>query len=334
MTKNGANGPKKRARRRQHQAGTKYTRALRSGPEPKALDVPQPSASVPAPGEITFRLADLLIECTTGPAAAWEPYDDHIVWGFHSKLLGRPIPYGAALSLAGAVANGGLSTRLTVESVSEHSAHLEVLDHPRGRWSLNLVHDIVSPLCNQPHCDDTQIDFDSIRWCRSHLVDRDLDTLVHMGQWWAQNQRDRNDCDIQRLGGAREPEYLVEAATARGTAEHLIQKLLDYLFDEEDMIDELYWDEAEAMAVKHAIDRERHRLTLVARTEASKIRKTTGACTACGCPLTPGFAFIVLSHPPQFCSPACASGQPHSWCAPRPADLERRTGTSCGTVTR
>ncbi|GGV58921.1 hypothetical protein GCM10010245_92040 [Streptomyces spectabilis] len=98
MTKKGPTGPKKRARRRQQRTtGTKYTQALRNTPPPTQRPAPAPEP--PATTQpLTFQLADLLTACTSGTPAAWEPHDDHIVWGFHSELLARPVPSGTALS--------------------------------------------------------------------------------------------------------------------------------------------------------------------------------------------------------------------------------------------
>lgn len=191
------------------------------------------------------------------------------------------------------------------------------LDGSTRRYELSLICASAPPLCRDRYCDFRPIDDDCLDRCHTHLKTCSVEDLLHMGQEWAQIMRDTLDRHHEQLGGHKKAEYLVQAATAHGAAEQIAQHLLDDLFEEERMIEEVFWDEAEAMAVRHAIDRERHRLHTVAREEAARIRGAAKSCPACQIPLPRGWCS--LAYDPRFCSPRCAERGPQPGSALTPA---------------
>lgn len=62
--------------------------------------------------------------------------------------------------------------------------------------------------------------------------------------------------------------------------------------------------EEQALALRHAIEREQLRLERVATDEVRRIRKTVGSCVRCTAKLWT-FDGVVISFRPQYCSPAC-----------------------------
>lgn len=87
MTRKGPTGPKMPVRSRQQRDGEgKYTRALRNAGESSAAD----AAPAQEADGLSFALADLISECLAMPEEAWEPWDDHLVWGFRSTVANRP----------------------------------------------------------------------------------------------------------------------------------------------------------------------------------------------------------------------------------------------------
>ncbi|MFJ6770005.1 hypothetical protein ACIQOV_03320 [Kitasatospora sp. NPDC091257] len=307
MTKNGTSGPKARARARQKRDGNKYTVALRSGSSPGESSSSASLQSEADRSPRAFRLGDLLTECTTFPATPIEDYDDHLTFGFQSKVLGCVIPFETVLSLAGALAREGLGAELAVEAVTSRSVVVTPVDAWPERLEMSLFGGWTTPLCPIPHCSGRSIQFGSIDRCHAHLVSCDVPTLVRMAKDWGQAHRDRLDADPARLGGSRQSEILVKAAVLQGASQEVTQVLLLTLFEDEDLIEEYIWDEAEAMAMRHAIDRERLRLRGIALEEARRIRKTANGCLACGKALV--FISDTPAYPPPFCSSSCASSQ-------------------------
>ncbi|MCR8942326.1 MULTISPECIES: hypothetical protein [unclassified Streptomyces] len=306
MTKSGANGPKARARARQTRDGRKYTQALRNGVTP--LD-PGRSPAVPSRTEglpSTFQLQELLAECTTLPAVGVETPEERITFGFRSEILGRVIPFGAALSLAGALSREGLDTELAAESATEGSIVITSVESwsDQRRWQMSLFDDWTTPLCPAPYCSHHSIDYNHINRCHTHLAACDSATLIRIAKWWAQGHSDSHDADPERLGGDRKAKLLVEAAVGQGAGSKVIEALLGTLFMHEDDIEEAVWDEAEALTLRHAIGLERLRLNRVARDEARRIRRSTVGCPSCG--KGPVVLADAPPYPPQFCSPQCA----------------------------
>ncbi|MFD9484609.1 hypothetical protein ACFWBX_11500 [Streptomyces sp. NPDC059991] len=307
MTKSKNDGPKSRARNRQKRQDSKYTQALRNG-SPASSSAPAQNEAGGVPGP--FRLGDLLAECTTFPTVSIEDDLERLTFGFQSKLLGRAIPTGTVLSLAGALAREGVGMELAVESVSHHG----MVVTPASPWydpvrlQMSLLEDWTVPLCPTPRCSQHAIDHRAIDRCHEHLTACNIPTLIRMARWWGQAHRDAHDADPERLGDHRKAALLVKAAVVQGGSETVIEALLLTLFEHEADIEENIWDEAEALAMRHAIARERVRLRGIARDEARRLRKATEGCPTCG----KGLYFLPEAppYPPQYCSPQCAAAQP------------------------
>lgn len=308
MTKSRYDGPKSRARNRQKREKTKYTQALRSGSVLQDESRPAPLTGASEGVPRSFLLGDLLTECTTLTTISIENDNDELTFGFHSQLLGCAIPTGTVLSLAGALSREGIGMRLAVESVSRPF----MVVTPASRWSdpvrlqMGLLEDWTVPLCPTPHCSQSSIVYRSIDRCYTHLAVCNTATLLQMTAWWGQAHRDAHDADPERVGGHRNAALLVKAAVAQGSSTDIIDDLLRTLYEAEEDIEEIIWDEAEALAVRHAIGRERVRLRRIARDEARRLQKAADGCPACGtAPFSPRME--APPYPPQYCSPRCAA---------------------------
>jgi hypothetical protein len=293
-------------RETQIQTGRRYTQAAR---EMTAATEREPNG---------FLLSQLLTECATvAPAAIDWGYDSELAPEvFHSRLLGGAVPYGTVLELAGSLAQEGRSARLTLESMSPLEEAVVVCGN--RRFQLILTQDMARELCQTPACRNDQPGW-AFRHCSSHLPDCSGDALVSMTEDWAYSFKTDTGRDVDRLEGSAEADLLIKAATANGTYERVSKALLDSLFAAPDELDDLFWSEEETLAMQHAIERERLRLHNVARTEARRLWKVSGACATCGGRLNaygwdPGV-------PSRFCSTNCVPAAPRS--SPNSATTER-----------
>ncbi|EFG03775.1 Hypothetical protein SCLAV_p0284 (plasmid) [Streptomyces clavuligerus] len=98
-------------------------------------------------------------------------------------------------------------------------------------------------------------------------------------------------------------DLLVRAAVAHGAYGTVSTALLHALFEDPGLIDKVYGNPEEALAVRDSMDRERQRLDSVATAEARRIRKETGTCPACRRPLPSRGG--VPCFPPRYCSKEC-----------------------------
>jgi hypothetical protein len=221
---------------------------------------------------------------------------------FHSRLLGGLVPYGTVLQLAGSLAQEGRSARLALESMSPLEEAVVVCGN--RRFQLILTQDMVKELCQTSGCRDDQPGWAFLH-CPSHLPDCNGDALVSMTEEWAYSFSSDAGRDVDRLEGSAEADLLIKAATTNGTYERVSKALLDSLFAAPDALDDLFWSEAEALAMQHAIDRERLRLHNVARTEARRLWKAIDACVTCGGRVN-AYGWDP-SVPPRFCSANCVA---------------------------
>lgn len=284
--------------------------------------MPSDNEDVVAETSRTFRLRDLLAECTTFPEISIEDAGEPLTFGIHSKVLGRPIPSQAVLSLAGALSRDGVGAELAIESTNWQTMVVTPANRwiKPARWEISLTLGWISPLCLVPHCRNPPLDR-VIDHCDSHVTEYDAPLLITKAKWWAQDHRDHRDvhgANPESMGGDRKAEVLVRAAAAKGASKEVIETLLVTLFEREEDIEEGIedgiWDEDEAMALRHAIDRERLRLKRHARDAARYISKCTAECPACGVAPPGHYRYDEAPpYPPQFCSLQCAaSAQPAS----------------------
>ncbi|MFD7446176.1 hypothetical protein [Streptomyces sp. NPDC059909] len=161
-------------------------------------------------------------------------------------------------------------------------------------------------LCRTPGCNDTPA-HDVIVHCRHHLAERPVSELVSMASDWGYYHCE-GISDPTLLMGSPDADLLVKAAVVHGAFEQVTTALLNACFDDPHTLEERHlWDESAAIAIRYAMDRERVRLQQIATTEARRIKKATGSCTACGQALPP---WINLHLPPQFCSKKCTPPSP------------------------
>ncbi|TQE33090.1 hypothetical protein [Streptomyces ipomoeae] len=256
------------------------------------------------PAARTFRLAELLAECATLPPASvdWGFPEEYAPAVFASSLLGGGVPYGTVLELSGALAKEGPRARVTLESMSPQEEAV-VVCHER-RFLLVLTQDMVNELCRTPGCSASPVNW-AITWCARHLPGCDTQTLVRMARNWGHGRREDLDRDPARLGESPEADLLIKAAVAQGAFERVRKVLLDACFGDPDLFDDEFWDASEALAMQHALERERLRLYEVALAEGLRIRGTAGSCTTCGERLHGWNPDL----PPQFCA-SCAPPPP------------------------
>ncbi|MFI0226406.1 hypothetical protein [Streptomyces lydicus] len=88
------------------------------------------------------------------------------------------------------------------------------------------------------------------------------------GEWGFALHEELGRDAAHRLGGSPEADLLIKAAVARGAFELVSTSLLHACFEDPELIDEIFWDEDEALEMRHALERERIRLQRVAREEA------------------------------------------------------------------
>lgn len=251
----------------QSATGSRYTRLAREMGGPRA-------------GR-TFRLADLLAECATLPHASvqWDFPEHYAPAVFDSGMIGTVVPYGTVLELAGSLAQVGPGAAITVESVSPLAQAVVVCR--QRRFQLVLTQDMVNELCRQAECPNTS-DSWAFTHCRDHLAECGTRALVSMARIWGHGRREEHDEDPAAVGGGPEADLLIRAAVAAVCFEAVRDALLDACFGDPDLFDDMYWDASQALAVQHALERERLRLHEIAQTEVRRIHKATRDCIVCG----------------------------------------------------
>ncbi|WP_105975878.1 hypothetical protein [Streptomyces geranii] len=210
--------------------------------------------------------------------------------------------HGTVLELAGSLAHEVTQARLTLESLAPESEAVVVCR--RRRIQLLLSQNTAYDLCRAPHCQRHPIG-SAITTCTEHLGDCDARALAGMARDWGYIRRDDAERDPARLGGRSEGDLLIKAAVVLGTFERVRGVLLDAAFGDPNLFDDEFSDPAEALAMQHALERERLRLHEVGRAEGLRIRKTISSCTGCGHQLY-GWNPVI---PPQYCH-KCAPPQP------------------------
>ncbi|MEU5476699.1 hypothetical protein [Streptomyces mirabilis] len=296
-------------RETQRVTGGRYTRLARE---------------IAATASRVFPLADLLAECATLPhaSAEWDFPEHYAPAVFDSSLIGTAVPYGTVLELAGILAQQGPGALITLESAEPGSQAVVVCGS--RRFQLVLTQDMVNELCRKPECRNSS-DCRAFTHCREHLVECGPQALVSMARAWGYGRREECDQDPAAVGGSGEADLLVKAAVVGVCFEPVMNTLLDACFGDPDLFDDMYWDASQALAVQHALERERLRLHQVARAEVARIHKETEDCTSCGMRLFSWNPDV----PPTLCPP----------CAPPPAAARRiaafahgRHGVASGEV--
>ncbi|MFE7134586.1 hypothetical protein ACFVIM_27370 [Streptomyces sp. NPDC057638] len=303
----------------------RYVRAVAESAGDRYARTARLLAGVRPPG--AFQLKELLAECVTRPRA---DIDWGISWGeaeeefaspvFTSDVLGGPVPYQSVLKLAGLLSQEGPDARLRAERVVARE-HAVVAGRAR-RFELGLNWGVAYELCGVSGCPRQPVGWIGTR-CEKHLAACAPEGTVDLAEAWAfarndQHRERRGDPAV--LEGSPEADLLVRVAVAQGVYEQAASALLHGLFEDPEMIDEVYWDPDEAQKVRDSMDRERARLDAVAAAAVRRIREETGVCAACREPLpasggVPGF-------PPDHCSRECVPAPPrprghrHAWSFP------------------
>ncbi|MFI1621840.1 hypothetical protein ACH4VT_33510 [Streptomyces lydicus] len=248
-----------------------------------------------------FLLKELLAECATMPPADvdWEDLEGYGPSVFESALLRAAVPFGTVLELAGALAREGTDAQLRLESLTPLESATIIAGE--RRFELILNQELVYELCRQLGCPHQPVNPIIIR-CREHLADCDEKELAAMaGEWGVALHEELGRDAPHRLGGSPEADLLIEAAVARGAFETVSTSFLHACFEDPELIEEIFWDEDEALDMRHALERERIRLQRVAREEAHRASKKAGFCVVCGTQLVGAGLHI----PPQYCSRDC-----------------------------
>ncbi|MFE6272636.1 hypothetical protein ACFVQ9_28070 [Streptomyces goshikiensis] len=276
---------KRAVRAVQESTGQRYTQASRCVIPPE-----------PRPGPRTFRLADLLNECATLPPAT----ESHFEPGpeiFRSSVLGATVPYATVLELAGALAKEVHPAQLVLESLTPDEQAVVVCGERRIALDLNWSG--VEELCRRAGC-GTRPYCAPLVVCDEHLRQCDVHSLVSMARvcGYAVELEE----DPERMEGLPESDLLVQAAVGIGAYTEVVQAWLDTCFFPLNEIDDMFWDEDRALAMRHSVERERLRLDRVARKEGMRLRREAATCKACDGVLHPGWDQV--SHP-LYCSRAC-----------------------------
>ncbi|MCX5285669.1 hypothetical protein [Streptomyces sp. NBC_00198] len=230
----------------------------------------------------SFQLGALLAECASLPEVRpdWTELDHE--WAppvFESKLVGTAVPYGSVLELAGLLAREGRDAGLAVESVSpEHSA---VVTCGHRRIQLLISQANAWELCRIPHCADRRY-IDAFTHCTEHFSRCDAPALVRMGQEWAYERVERHDDNRAAAGGSSEVDDLVKAAVVQGCYDALAKAILDGLFGDLDLLDDLWINPDQQLAIRHAREREGARLHAVASAVVRRRQAEGRSCTGCG----------------------------------------------------
>ncbi|MEU5524878.1 hypothetical protein ABZ759_30530 [Streptomyces sp. NPDC047860] len=283
-----------RARAAQRKTGAKYTAALRQ-------------ATTADASPAVFSLRELLAECTTSPEWTGDHPEVDAEWAprmFDSALLGGPVPHKSVLLLTGALAVLGLSAELTVEA--HHAFRAVVVACGGRRFELVLSQDDwVAELCLIPGCKSLPVAEALIPYCeRQHLAERSETELAEMAWAWGNNRRQEFQSTPAAAHVGDQGDALIAAAVAQGAFSKVAAELVEGCYGGPDLIDDIYLNDAEATAIRHAIDNERLLLKERARSAAAHLRKLAGGLCVCGVTL---FLAPEADVPAQYCSVRCAS---------------------------
>ncbi|MFE2477757.1 hypothetical protein [Streptomyces sp. NPDC059389] len=281
----------------QHQSGSRYTMAARH--------------SGPATGPASFQLKALLAESATFPPTepAW-PYDNLGEYFdppavFDSHLMGTPVPFYAVLELAGELARSGHAAVIEVESVEPLES--ATLACEGRRFRLDILWNGIGLLCRATACTSGPYD-EFIEWCLDHLPSCTDDEIIAMTEEWGYACGSEHGRAIDRIARSPRADLLIKAATAQGISQRAIEAFLHAAYADPADIDNMFWDETEALAMRHAIEDEQTRLNSLARREAARLRQEAGQCAGCRTPLT-----SLTPHPsvpPRYCSAGCVPPRP------------------------
>ncbi|MDN3262879.1 hypothetical protein QWJ26_24345 [Streptomyces sp. CSDS2] len=283
-----------RARAAQRETGAKYTAALRQ-------------ATTAEVSPTVFSLRELLAECTTLPEWTGDHPEVDAEWAprmFDSVLLAGPVPYTAVLLLTGELAAMTLSAEMTMES--RDGFHEVVVACGGRRFQLALTQDDwVVELCLVPGCRSYPVATAVIPYCENqHLAERSGAELAKMAWAWGYHRRQEFENTPAAAHTGDQGNALVTAAVAQGAFSKVAAELADGCYGDPDLVNEIYLNDSEAMAVRHAIEREHLLLRERARSAAAHIRKLVGGLCVCGATLhLAPWADV----PARYCSSSCAS---------------------------
>ncbi|MEV3926445.1 MULTISPECIES: hypothetical protein [Actinomycetes] len=288
-----------RAREAQRESGTKYTAALR--------EATNAGASLKA-----FSLRELLAECTTSPQWTGDHPEVDAEWAprmFDSALLGGPVPYTTILLLTGSISAAGLSAEMRMES--RNGFHAAVVACGGRRFELVLSQDdYVTELCLIPGCEHHPVAAALIPYCQyRHLAERSESELSKMAWAWGHDRRQEFERTPAAAHAGDQGDALIAAAVSQGMFSKVAAELVEGCYGDRDLIDETCLNDAEATAIRHAIDEEHLRLHERAKSAAAHIRKLAGGLCICGATLHLGPEADV---PARYCSAQCASSAAHS----------------------
>ncbi|WP_217208857.1 hypothetical protein [Streptomyces sp. AC550_RSS872] len=288
-----------RARAAQRQTGAKYTAALRQ-------------ATTAGVSRTVFSLRELLAECATSPEWTGDHPEVDAEWAprmFDSTLLGGPVPHKSVLLLTGDLAAMGLSAEMTMES--RDGFRTVVVACGGRRFELLLSQDDwVAELCLIPGCKSLPVAAAVIPYCeRQHLAERSGTELATMAWAWGNDRRQEFESTPAVAHSGDQGNALIAAAVAQGAFAKVAAELVEGCFGDPDLIDEIYLNDAEATAVRHAIDHEHLRLKERARSAAARIRKLAGGLCICG---AAPYLAPEADVPARYCSTQCASSAANS----------------------
>ncbi|MET8012909.1 hypothetical protein ABZU86_13285 [Streptomyces sp. NPDC005271] len=254
-----------------------------------------------------FSLQELLAECTTSPEWTGEHPEVDAEWAprmFDSALLGGPVPHKSILRLTGYLAAAGLSAQMTVESRDGFNDMVVACGGRRFQVLLSQD-DWVAELCLIPRCDRYPVAEALIPYCEHrHLAQRSGAELVKMAWDWGHYRHQELERTPAAAHAGDQGNALIEAAVVQGAFCKVAAKLVEGCFEDPDLIDDVYFNDAEATAVRHAMDNEHLLLKQRARSAAAHIRKLAGDLCTCGKRLYLGPEADV---PARYCSTQCAS---------------------------
>ncbi|MFH9016142.1 hypothetical protein ACH4C6_32775 [Streptomyces sp. NPDC017943] len=281
-----------RARAAQRETGAKYTVALR-----------QATAASISP----FALRELLVECTTSPAWTGDHPEVDAEWAprmFDSALLGGPVPHTSVLLLTGDLAARGLAAEMTMESRDD--MRTVVVACGGRRFELLLSQDDwVAELCLVPGCRHLPVVAGLIPYCeRRHLAECSEMELAKMAWAWGNDRRREFKSTPAAAHAGDQGDALIVAAVAQGAFSKVAAELVEGCYGDPDLIDEVYLNDAEATAIRHAIDNEHLLLKERARSAVARIRKLADGLCVCGATL---YLAPEADVPARYCSAQCAS---------------------------
>ncbi|MFG2761642.1 hypothetical protein [Streptomyces wuyuanensis] len=228
---------------------------------------------------------------------------------FDSTLLGGPVPHNAVLLLTGGPAAMGLSAEMVMES--RHGFHTAVVACGGRRFELVLSQDNrVTELCLVPGCERHPVAEVFIPYCEQrHLAERSEAELAKMAWEWGNDRRQEFESTPDAAHPWGQGNALMAAAVVQGAFSKVAADLVEGCFGAPDLIDRIYFNDAEATAVRHAIDHEHLRCRKGPGSAAAPIRKLADGLWICGAAL---HLVPEANVPARYCSAQCASSAANS----------------------